>query len=70
MGKLFFIANDKRGVGKSMVSLTLIDYLRDKGPVCSVETDSINNEIARVFTKEENHGKQPLPEGRSFIVSP
>ena len=52
---LFLVGGSKGGVGKSMVSLSLIDYLRAQGePVLLIETDTSNPDVWRMYAEEED----------------
>ena len=50
---IFYVGGGKGGVGKSMVSLTLVQYLIDKyggsKPVHLIETDESNPDVGRVY---------------------
>jgi hypothetical protein len=47
---IFFVGGCKGGVGKTFVSLALIDYLQDKNYlVNAIETDNTNPEILKIF---------------------
>ncbi|MEE4378011.1 MAG: ArsA-related P-loop ATPase [Candidatus Competibacteraceae bacterium] len=51
---LFLIGGCKGGVGKSMVSLALVDYLRELDePVLLIETDTSNPDVWRMYADEE-----------------
>jgi hypothetical protein len=50
---IFYVGGGKGGVGKSMVSLTLVQYLIDKygdsKPIHLIETDESNPDVGRVY---------------------
>lgn len=48
--RMCFVSGDKGGVGKSMVSTALIDYLDANGfPVMVVDADTSNPDVSRMF---------------------
>ncbi len=50
---LFLVGGCKGGVGKSLVSLSLVDYLRERGEsVLLVETDTSNPDVWRMYAEE------------------
>lgn len=52
MKKIFFVGGGKGGVGKSTVSIALIDFLMKKEKeVLLVETDTSNPDVGKIFSK-------------------
>ena len=48
MEKIFWIGGSKGGVGKSAVSMALLDYLGESCPLL-VETDTANPDVAKAY---------------------
>lgn len=49
---IIFVSGDKGGVGKSMVAITLVEYLRNNGtPVAVVDTDMTNPDVHDIYAK-------------------
>ncbi len=47
---IYFMGGDKGGVGKSIVSLSLVDYLQQKGqPILLMDTDTSNPDVWRCY---------------------
>lgn len=55
MAHLYFIGGSKGGVGKSMVSIALCDYLtQHKGQhIKLIESDTSNPDVGKIFAKDE-----------------
>ena len=48
--RIYIVGGSKGGVGKSMVSMALVDYLREsKRKVILVETDTSNPDVAKAY---------------------
>jgi hypothetical protein len=53
MARVFMVTGGKGGVGKSMTSIALLDYLEVKGrKVTLVETDSSNPDVGKAYQKD------------------
>jgi hypothetical protein len=51
MNTIFYVGGNKGGVGKTLVSLALIDYLYERyNKVDVIETDTANAEIKRIYS--------------------
>lgn len=49
--KIYYVGGDKGGVGKSLVSISLIDYLLSNNqPVFLVETDTANPDVYKIYS--------------------
>lgn len=46
---IYLVGGSKGGTGKTMVSLALLDYLRDKGPLLLIETDTSNPDVFKIY---------------------
>jgi hypothetical protein len=58
MNSIFFVGGCKGGVGKTFVSLALIDYIQDfYSPVYVFDTDTANPEIIKIY---QNHPNQNI----------
>lgn len=52
MKKIYFVGGGKGGVGKSTVSIALIDFLlRENKEILLVETDTSNPDVGKIFSK-------------------
>lgn len=52
MKKIYFVGGGKGGVGKSTVSIALVDFLlREKNEIFLVETDTSNPDVGKIFSK-------------------
>jgi len=49
---IYLVGGSKGGTGKTMVSLALLDYLRDKGPVLLIETDNSNPDVSKTYASK------------------
>ena len=49
--RIYYVGGDKGGVGKSLVSISLIDYLLSNNqPVFLVETDTANPDVYKIYS--------------------
>lgn len=52
---IYLVGGSKGGVGKSMVTMALIDYLHDRGEsVVLIETDTSNPDVWKTYGKDTN----------------
>jgi len=49
---IYLVGGDKGGVGKSMVSLALLDYLRDTEKVLLIDTDNSNPDVYKTYSSK------------------
>lgn len=66
---IIFVGGSKGGVGKSMVSSSLIDYFRnivDK-PVCLIETDTSNPDVYKAYREIVEHKLIDIDESDGWV---
>jgi len=65
---IYLVGGSKGGVGKSMVTMALIDYLKDKGEsVLLIETDTSNPDVWKTYGSETNGELVNLEEADGWI---
>jgi len=65
---IYLIGGSKGGVGKSMVTMALIDYLKSKGEsVTLIETDTSNPDVWKTYGNETNGVLVNLDEADGWI---
>jgi len=66
---IYLVGGSKGGVGKSMVSMALIDYLKSKGEtVTLIETDTSNPDVWKTYGSETNGILVNLEEADGWIT--
>lgn len=58
----YIIGGSKGGVGKSFLSIGLVDFLTEykEKKICLIETDTSNPDVAKIFHNEENIEIKPI----------
>lgn len=55
MKPIYMVGGSKGGVGKSMVTMALIDFLQDKNNALTIiETDTANPDVSKIFSEQIN----------------
>lgn len=66
MEKIFWIGGSKGGVGKSAVSMAILDYLKDSKPML-LETDTANPDVAKAYSNDVRTEVLDLDESDGWI---